>query len=79
MPTTLDRTRVRKHLADFTLQALFIDELGWDHGGEDLQTEAAGKTFSLQAIAQKRGMVVYQHRADSPGAFPDQPTRQKIE
>ena len=79
MPTRLDRTRVRKHLADFTLQALFIDELGWDHGGEDLEAEAAGKTFPLQAIAQKRGMVVYQHRADSPGAFPDQPTRHKIE
>ena len=79
MPTRLDRTRVRKHLADFTLQALFIDELGWDHGGEDLQAEAAGKTFPLQAIAQKRGMVVYQHRADSTDAFPDQPTRHKIE
>ena len=79
MPTRLDRTRVIKHLADFTLQALFIDELGWDHGGEDLEVPAAGKTFPLQAIAQKRGMVVYQHRADSIGAFPDQPTRHKIE
>ena len=79
MPTVLDRTRVRKHLADFTLQALFIDELGWDHGGEDLEVPAAGKIFPLQAIAQKRGMVVYQYRADSPDAFPDQPTRHKIE
>ena len=79
MPTRLDRTRVRKHLANFTLQALFIDELGWDHGGEDLEVPAAGKLFPLQAIAQKRGMVVYQHQADSTGAFPDQPTRHKIE
>ena len=79
MPTRLDRTRVRKHLADFTLQALFIDDLGWDHGGEDLEAEAAGKLFPLQAIAQKRGMVVYQYQAGSPDAFPDQPTRHKIE
>ena len=79
MPTRLDQTRVKKHLADFTLQALFIEELGWDHGGEGMGITAADKTFSLQAIAQKRGMVVYQYRADSVGAFPDQPTRQKID
>ena len=79
MPTPLDRPRVRKHLEDFTLQALFIEELGWDHGGEGMEITAADKTFSLQAIAQKRGMVVFQYRADSVGAFPDQPTRQKID
>ena len=79
MPTPLDRARVRKHLADFTLQALFIEELGWDHGGEGMDVPAAGKTFSLRAIAQKRGMVVYQYRADSIDAFPNHPTRQKIE
>ena len=79
MPTPLDRPRVRKHLEDFTLQALFIEEIGWDHGGEGMEITAADKTFSLQAIAQKRGMVVFQYRADSVGAFPDQPTRQKIE
>ena len=79
MPTPLDRTRVRKHLTDFTLQALFIEELGWDHGGEDLEVPVADTTFALQAIAQKRGMVVFQYRAGADGAFPDQPTRQKIE
>ena len=79
MPTTPDREKIKNHLQDFTLQALFIEELGWDHGGEDMEITAADKTFSLQAIAQKRGMVVFQYRADSVGAFPDQPTRQKIE
>ena len=79
MPTRLDRARVRKHLVDFTLQALFVEELGWDHGGEDLEVPVADATFALQAIAQKRGMVVYQYRAKSVSAFPDQPTRQKIE
>lgn len=79
MSTSLDRARVRKHLADFTLQSLFIEEIGWDHGGEDLEVPVADATSALQAIAQKRGMVVYQCRADADGAFPDQPTRQKIE
>ena len=79
MATALNRGKIKNHLQDFTLQALFIEELGWDHGGEDLDVPVAGKTFSLQAIAQKRGMVVYQYRADSVDAFPDHPTRQKIE
>ncbi len=79
MATALDRGKIKNHLQDFTLQALFIEELGWDHGGEDLDVPVAGKTFSLPAIAQKRGMVVYQYRADSVDAFPDHPTRQKIE
>ena len=79
MPPTLDRTQVRKHLENFTLQSLFIEELGWDRGGEDMEVSVADDTFALQAIAQKRGMVVYQYRAKSVSAFPDQPTRQKIE
>ena len=79
MATALNRGKIKNHLQDFTLQALFIEELGWDHGGEDLDVPVAGKTFSLPAIAQKRGMVVYQYRADSVDAFPDHPTRQKIE
>ena len=79
MPATLDREKIRNHLQDFTLQALFVEELGWDHGGADLEVPVAATTFALQAVAHKRGMVVYQYRAGSAAAFPDQPTRQKIE
>ena len=79
MPTNLDRNRVRKYLDEFNLQSLFIDELGWDHGGMDLEIPVADKTFVLAAIAQKRGMVAYQCVAESEDAFPDYPTRQKIE
>ena len=79
MPTNFDRNRVRKYLDEFTLQPLFIEELGWDHGGEDEKIPVADKTFVLEAIAQKRGMVAYQYVAGSGDAFPDYPTRQKIE
>ncbi len=79
MPTNLDRNKVRKCLEDFALQSLFIDELGWDHGGVDEKIPVADKTFVLEAIAQKRGMVAYQCVAESEDAFPDYPTRQKIE
>ena len=79
MPTRLDRNTVRRHLEDFAFRPLFIDELGWDHGGADVEAAVAGRTFALQAIAHKRGMVAYLYVADSDAAFPDYPTRQKIE
>ena len=79
MPTTLNRESVREHLENFDLQPLFIEELGWDHGGTDTEVTVAGISFALQAIAQKRGMVAYQYTAESDDAFPDYPTCQKIE
>ena len=79
MPIHLDRTRIREYLENFDLQSLFIDELGWDYGGADMEVTVASTTYALQAVAQKRGMVVYQCVADEDNAFPKHPTRQKIE
>jgi hypothetical protein len=79
MATPLDRKRARRHLERFELRTLFIEELGWDYGGEDANVTVRGRTYFLQAIAHKRGMVAYQYVAPSDDAFPDYPTRQKIE
>ena len=79
MPTPLNREKIRRHLEDFDLRSLFIEELGWDHGGADTEVTVADKTFALEALAHKRGMVVYQHIADTDETFPDHPTRRKIE
>ena len=79
MPTYLDRTRIRDYLENFDLQPLFIDELGWDRGGADMEVSVAKATYALQAVAHKRGMVVYQYVADEDDALPNYPTRQKIE
>ena len=79
MPTTLDRDKIRKHLENFDLRSLFIEELGWDHGGTNTEAASADRTFVLEAVAHKRGMVVYQYVADTDDTFPDHPTRQKIE
>ena len=79
MPTPLDRETIRRHLEECDLHALFIEELGWDHGGENTAVTVADKTFVLAAIAHKRGLVVYQYVADTAETFPDHPTRQKIE
>ena len=79
MPAPLDRDRVRRQLETLELRSLFIDDLGWDHGGADIQAVVAGRTFLLEPLAQKRGFVAYRYLADSDDAFPDHPTRQKIE
>jgi hypothetical protein len=79
MPPFLDRDKIKKHLENFDLRPLFIEELGWDHGGGDAEAIVADRSYSLKAIAHKRGMIAYQYVAHSDVAFPDHPTRQKIE
>ncbi len=79
MPTHLDRTRISGYLKNFDLQSLFINELGWDRGGTNIEVPVAKTTYALEPIAQKHGLVVYQYVADADDAFPDHPTRQKIE
>ena len=79
MPTTLDRDKIKKYLENFDLRSLFIEELGWDHGGNDMEVPVGSRSFSLEAIAHKRGFVAYQFVGDSEEAFPEHTTRQKIE
>ena len=74
----LNREVIRKLLEAFDLHRLFIEELGWDHGGADTAAVVGETTFPLKAIAQKRGFVAYQCVAGS-GVLPDYATRQKIE
>ena len=79
MPSTLDRNKIRDYLENFDLRGLFVEELGWDRGGGDTEVAISDRTFCLKAVAHKRGMVAYQYAPDPDTAFPDHPTRQKIE
>ncbi len=74
----LNRDAIRQLLEAFDLRTLFIEELGWDYGGADTTATVADKTFRLEAIAQKRGLVAYQC-ITAGRAMLDYPTRQKIE
>ena len=76
---TLNGTTVTQQLKNFDLRTLFIEELGWDHGGTDADVTVGTRTFTLQAIAHTRDMVAYQYVADVDDVFPDHPTRRKIE
>ncbi len=79
MPTHLDHKKIREYLANFDLQSLFIEELGWDRGGENLEVPVANTRYALKPIAHKRGLVAYQYVANADDVLPDHPTRQKIE
>ncbi len=61
MSINLDRNRVKQHLQNLDLQTLFIEELGWDRGGTNIEATVADNTYALEAIAHKRGMVAYQY------------------
>ena len=76
----LDREKIRERLEGMDLRGLFVEELGWDHGGGgEIKVLVGGCVYLLEAIAQKRGLVVYQCAAKPEGAFPNHPMRQKIE
>lgn len=75
----LNRNAIRTHLRNFDLRTLFVEELGWDHGGADTIVDAGEQSFALEAVAHKRGMVAYQFVATSETTFPEHATRRKIE
>ena len=76
---SLDRNRARQLLAKGELQSIFIEELGWDRHSSPLEITAAGVPVRLQALAQKRGMVVYHCPPPRGESLPDYPHRRKIE
>jgi hypothetical protein len=74
-----DNVRSRKLLAAFDFKSLFIEELGWNRHGARLDIIVDGRTFSLLAVSEKCGMVVFEGEPGSDGRIPDYATRRKIE
>ncbi|MEZ4618063.1 MAG: DNA methyltransferase [Caldilineaceae bacterium] len=74
----LNRDRARRLLQSFRFDDLFIDELGWDHYtaaiSVTITVASEQNTFTLQALAEKRGMTVL-HCA----TLPDYQQRRAIE
>ena len=46
MPTQINKDQVRERLEEFDLQPLFIEDLGWDHGGENLEVTVDDRALS---------------------------------
>ncbi len=76
---TLSVSRIQHYLKSFKLEKLFIEELGWDHHSGKLPIEVDGTSFTLSAIAEKRGVQIFTCSQDVGGKIPDYATRRKIE
>lgn len=73
----LEKKSLQGRLKKFDFSGLFIQELGWNHPPANLKVTVNEQEHSLNAIAEKCGMVAYQYAAN--GTFPDYPLRRKIE
>ncbi|MGH3023565.1 MAG: Eco57I restriction-modification methylase domain-containing protein [Gaiellaceae bacterium] len=74
----LDAERARRHLAEFQLEPLFVEELGWDRYPSHLDVAVDGQTYRLRGVAEKRGMAAFVVESGED-RLPDYPTRRKIE
>ena len=75
---SLNRNRARQLLAKGDLQSIFIEELGWDRHNSTLEITVTPTPVRLEAVAQKRGMVVY-HCPPVGKQLPNYSHRRKIE
>ena len=75
----LDNARTRQLLKTFDLKGLFIEELGWDRCGNQLEITLDGMSYSLSAVAEKHGMVAFICNAPLTGLIPDYSLRRKVE
>ena len=58
---------------------LFIEELGWDNPPSGQNVVVDQKTILLEAVAQKRGLVVFTCGHQTQENLPDSNLRRKIE
>ena len=75
----IDRQETRQYLKESDFEPLF-NELGWDNHTQTLPITVDETEYTLTAIAQKRGMVVFECAAtETDGHIPDYATRRKIQ
>ena len=72
----LDTARVRDYLNAFDLNALFVEELGWENFSQRLPIQVGDEAFDLTGVAEKRGVQIFECQTDT---LPDYATRKRIE
>jgi len=75
----MDVGRACQLVRDGKFEELFVEELGWDHFDTGLTVQVGDEATTLQAIAQKRGMVAYLCSTRDGQRLPDYAARRKIE
>ena len=74
-----NRSQVKKYLQSFDFTTLFIEELGWDYADiSPIYLSVNGENYTIKAISQKRGLMVYHCLAEN-GKLPINKTRRKID
>jgi len=73
-----DNELIRSSLRAFDFKSLF-NELGWDHHSASHQIPSDDETFTLSAVAHKRGVQIFECAAGSDGKIPEYATRRKID
>jgi GTP-binding protein HflX len=63
----------------FDFRGLFTQELGWDRHQATMDISVDGKTFSLRAVAEKRGLQVFECHVPNAETFPNYALRRKLE
>ena len=75
----MQHNQTRNYLQDAEFQPLFVEELGWDYHTQALTVTVDDTEYALSAIAEKRGMVVFQCAATAGKPIPDYATRRAIQ
>ena len=76
----LNERNTRQSLKESDFENLFTQELGWDHHTQSLNIRVDETAYQLTAIAEKRGLVVFECPATgTDGRIPDYATRRKIQ
>ncbi len=76
----LNLRETRRYLKESEFENLFTQALGWDNHTQTLPVTVDKTEYQLIAIAQKRGMVVFECTAtESEGNLPDYTIRRKIQ
>ena len=75
----LNLRETRQYLKESEFENLFTQELGWDYHTQTLNITVDETEYELTAIAEKRGMVVFECAATETEGIPDYATRRKIQ
>ncbi len=77
----LNLGETRQYLRESDFENLFTQQLGWEYHIQTLNVPVDETEYTLTAIAEKRGMVVFECPAIgvSDGRIPDYATRRKIQ
>ncbi len=78
MNTSIDKTRFNQLIKNFQFKELF-NELGWDSVRKTEQITIENKLHHLDAVAEKKGFVIFTCSPDNTDKIPDYHIRKKID